>query len=376
MPGDISQHELASELSYFLTDGPPDTDLLAAATANQLDATAVRTHARRILEQQAARANIEAAMIGYFALTTVPSVIINADTIPGFNLTTGVKNSMYREAEEFFKNTLWQGTVGDLVTSRRTWINSQVAPIYGVTVPSNDVDVFSEVMLPADRAGLLTLSPFLSSRSRPVGTSVVGRGLAVNAALVCAENPLFPEDDETVAAAIASQDGWSEKQKADARAETPTCRSCHMQFDAMGVVLENYDSIGRYRTEDLEDRPIDIQWTTSTMPESFYYDQNADSVPDPTVVNSPLTLAQALLRGQPAWGGTNALTRCMAMNFINYALADESQGSARASNGIPPDSCAVRSVTDQFVASADQSFTTLLVEIAASNTLRTRMPGM
>ena len=226
--GAINPHELASELSYFLTDGPPDTELLAAATANQLDPPAIRTHARRILEKQAARDNIEAAMIGYFQLTTVPSVIINADSIPGFNLTTGIKNSMFREAQEFFKNTLWQGTVGDLVTSRRTWINSQVASIYGVTAPSNDVNVFSEVMLPADRAGLLTLSPFLSAKSRPLGTSVVGRGLAVNLALVCAENPLFPEGDTGVEEAIANQVTWDEKRKADFRAGNPVCKGCHM----------------------------------------------------------------------------------------------------------------------------------------------------
>jgi hypothetical protein len=374
--GTISPYELASELSYFLTDGPPDAELLTAAATNQLDPTAIRTHARRILEKQAARANIEAAMIGYFQLTSVPSVIINADTIPGFNLTTGIKNSMYREAEEFFRNTLWQGTVGDLVTSRRTWINSQVAPIYGVTAPSNDVDVFSEVMLPADRAGLLTLSPFLAAKSRPVGTSVVGRGLAVNAALVCAENPLFPEGNTAIEDAISDQADWNEKEKADFRAQDGTCRGCHAQFDAMGLVLENYDSIGRFRTEDPDDNPIDVAWTTSTMPESFAYDQNADGVPDPTTVNSAATLAQELLRNQPAWGGSNALTRCMALNFINYALADESQGSARASGGVPTESCAVRAVTDQFAASADKSFTSLLVEIAASETLRNRKPGM
>jgi hypothetical protein len=373
--GAISPYELASELSYFLTDGPPDAMLLAAATANQLDAAAIRTHASRILATQPARANLEAAMVGYFQLTTVPSVEINADTIPGFDLTTGVRNSMYREGLEFFKNTLWQGTIGDLVTSRRTWINSQVAPIYGVTVPSNDVNVFSEVMLPADRAGLLTLSPFLASKSRPVGTSVVGRGLAVNAALVCSENPLFPDGDKTIEDAIAAQEGWSEKQKADERKNNALCRGCHSQFDAMGLVLENYDSIGRFRDEDPEGNPIDAAWITSTMPDSFAYDQNGDGMVEATQVTGPLSLAQALLRDLPAWG-SNALTRCMALNFINYALMDESQGSARASNGVPTDSCAVRAVTNQFAAASDKSFSSLLVEIAASETLRSRKPGM
>jgi hypothetical protein len=373
--GNITQYELASELSYFLEDGPPDTDLLAAAAANQLDHANVRTHARRILEKPTSRANIEAAMVGYFQLTTVPGLTINPEAIPNFNLTAGVKNSMYREGLEFFKHILWEGTLGDLVTSRRSWVNSQIAPIYGVTAPSNDVNVFSEVMLPGDRAGLLTLTPFLTAKSRPTGTSVVGRGLAVNAALVCAENPLFPEGDMEIEDAIAAQATWDEKRKADTRATTPKCTGCHSQFDAMGLVLENYDAIGRYRMTDPSGLPINLAWTTSKMPESFNYDQNADGALDPVEVNSPLTLAQALLRDIPAWG-SNALTRCMTLNFINYALADESLGSARASNGVPTDSCAVRAVTDQFAAAADKSFSSLLAEIAASDTLRTRKPGM
>jgi hypothetical protein len=66
----------------------------------------------------------------------------------------------------------------------------------------------------------------------------------------------------------------------------------------------------------------------------------------------------------------------MALNFINYALADESQGSARASGGVPTDSCAVRAVTNAFGTASDKSFTTLLAEIAASETLAHRLPGM
>jgi len=377
-PGPIGGYELASELSYFLADGPPDQELLAAAASNQLTKDALRTHARRVLGTDAAKANIEAAMVAYFQLTTVPGVVIDEGTVEGLQVTSGLKNSMLREGEEFLKHILWQGAVGDLVTSRRTWINSQLAPVYGVTSPSTDVNTFTEIMLPEDRSGLLTLSPFLTSKSRPDGTSVVGRGLAVNAALVCSENPPFPEGIAAVVDAIASQTGWTEKQKADFRADPMkgvTCAGCHAQFDAMGLVLENYDAIGKFRTKDKSGNAIDVAWTTSKLPQAFAFDQNGDGVADPAVVSGPANLAQALLRDEPSWG-SNALTRCMALNFINYALADESQGSARSSGGVPTDSCAVRAVTDAFAKSTDKSFSALLAEIAASDTLAHRTPGM
>ncbi len=376
--GPLDSYELASEISYFLTDGPPDEALLADAATGALTGDTIRSHASRLLETEQARANLESALIGYFQLTTVPNIVLDEEAVPGFEVTSGLKNSMYREAQEFIKNILWGGALGELITSRRSWINSQLAPIYGVEVNSRDVDTFTEVMLPEGRSGLLTLSPFLTSKSRPNGTSVVGRGLAVNAALVCSQNPPFPEGNTALAEVIASQEGWTEKQKADFRADPANvaCAGCHAQFDAMGLVLEAFDAIGRPRTEDAEGNVIDAAWTTSALPPAFSYDQDGDSVPDVAVVSSPAQLAEALLRTEPDWG-TNALTRCMAMNFINYALADESQGSARSTAGDhPTNSCAVRAVTDAFEATPDQSFSSLVAEIAASETLSIRSAGM
>jgi hypothetical protein len=372
--GAVTPYELASELSHFLTNGPPDAELLAAAASDELDGAAVRAHARRILEGQSAREHLELVMGSYFQLGVVPSVIIDPGAVPGLDFTQGVRNSMYREAQEFLKNTLWQGSLGDLATSRRTWINSLLAPIYGVTAPSNDVNVFSEVTLPADRAGLLTLSPYLTSRSSASGPSVVHRGLSVGS-LVCFQLPPFPEGEFEHAPPPGSED-WSQKEKSDYRLQDDACRDCHREIDGMGLALENYDAVGRYRTEDPTGRAIDLAWTTGRMPALFDYDQDGDGVPDPTVTNGAVTLAEAMLRDQPERGGSNAFTRCTAMNLINYALTELSQGSAQALKGEPANSCAVRAVTDQFVTDTDKSFTSLLVEIAASDTLRLRRPGM
>ena len=379
--GPLDQYEMASEISYFLTDGPPDDALLAAAAGGQLvvngapNEAEIEMHAARLLGTPGARANLEAAMLAYFQLPALPLLTVDPSIAPGIEVTSGLLSSMVHEAELFMANTLWAGPLNSLITSKRSWVNNQISmPIYGVTAASTDVNVFTEIMLPADRTGLLTLSPFLTSKTRTQGTSVVGRGLAVNAALVCSANPAFPETDPNVAAAIAMQEGWNEKEKADFRADPmrgSACFGCHAQFDAMGLVLENYDAVGRYRTMDLEGNVINADWTTSKLPESFDYDQTvpADGIPDSVVVNSPIQLAEQLIR-------TGALERCMAMNFINFALADESQGSARAAMpDHPTNTCAVTNVTEKF-ATTDKSFAALITEIASSNTLALRTRGM
>jgi hypothetical protein len=233
-----------------------------------------------------------------------------------------------------------------------------------------DADGFGLVELSEDRAGLLTLSTFLLAGARSTGTSPVTRGLAVNGSIVCEVNPVFPEvvnpetgerePDPDVAAAIEELADESELAKAQYRATTDQCAGCHLQFDAFGMVLEPYDAVGRLRSEDLEGRPIDSEWTTTTLPES---------VGGVTVTNARET-AEALV-------ASGALERCLAMNFINFALTEVSQGGANNTEldrAPQTGSCAVERVMERF-AETDRSFASLMREIAASETLAVRSGG-
>jgi hypothetical protein len=371
--GPLTPYELATAISLFLTDRPPDADLLAAAASNQLGTpSAVRAQATRILATPEARENLEYALIRYFNLTNAPTVILNPEATPGLSVTGGLQASIFREGELFLKNLLWSEPLGALLTSRKTWTSAEVATeVYQVAAPTElDTDGFGLVELPPDRSGLLTLSTFLLSGARSTGGSPVTRGLAVNGSIVCEVNPLFPEvvnpetgqleQDPKILAAIESLANMSELEKAQYRATTPTCSGCHLQFDAFGMVLEPYDAIGRYRTEDLDGRSIDASWTTTTLPESV----------GGARVTSAAETAQALV-------ASGALDRCMAMNFINFALTEVSRGGANNTDlGSAPQtgSCAVQGVIDNFAAT-DGSFASLMREIAASDTLALRSKG-
>ena len=158
-----------------------------------------------------------------------------------------------------------------------------------------------------------------------------------------------------MAAAIAGLAGDSELEKAQFRAAAPTCAACHRNFDAFGMVLEPYDAVGRLRTADLEGRPIDASWTTTVLPKSV----------------GGATVTSAAETGR-ALATSGALDRCMAMNFINYALTEVSRGGANntdLSRAPQTGSCAVQGVIDRFAAT-DRSFASLMREIAASDTLR------
>jgi hypothetical protein len=154
--GPLTAYELASQLSYFMTDGPPDEQLLAAAAQNQLSSPdQIAPHVDRLLATPAARTNLQAAMLASLGIGKVLTVVIDPMKVPEFN--AGVAASMFHETELLINNVLWNGKVPELVTTRKGFVNAKLAPLYGVAAPTLvDADGFGPVDLPETRAGILT----------------------------------------------------------------------------------------------------------------------------------------------------------------------------------------------------------------------------
>jgi hypothetical protein len=346
----LTQNELASMLSYFLTDNTPDDQLLAAAEQGALsDEATIAAHVERILKTEEAKVNIEGAMLSYFAYPNLEKQIIQDDAFDG-----DMRRSMYREAELFLSQTLWNGTVNDLLTSKKGYVDAKLAPVYGFEMfPPPGAKLvegsFYEVTLPDNRTGLMTQAGFLANRSRPDHTSVVGRGLLIKAAFLCTETP--PPDDAILG--IIEKLGEtmpdaSEREMAELRAMSPACAECHHTFDPYGLALDRFDVIGRYREVDDHGRPID---PSVTLPDIIGGGE----------ANNVVEVAQRLAE-------SGAFAKCIGQNLINYALADVSAGAANV------DSCAVKRVADKFAAT-DGTFSSLVKVVATSAVLSQRTQG-
>ncbi len=348
--GPLTGTELASLLSYFVTDDLPDQELLDAGAQGKLATPEqIGLQVDRLLKTDAAKKNLHGAMMSYFSYPQLESVKIDDKAF-----TDGVRNSMYHEAELFLQNTLWSGKLTDLLLAKKSVVNASLAQIYGIAQfpPSGvmlDADGFGLVELPATRMGLLTQAGFLATRSRPDKTSVVGRGLLIKNALLCSETPSPPESiaDKIAEISMANADA-SERELADIRAATSPCNTCHSSFDAYGLAVDSYDVIGRYRTMDSQGRPID---TRVTLP-----------------VQVGGGTAQDVLEVAQKIADSGGFAKCMGRNLINYALADVSSGAAEI------DSCAAEHVAQSFAAT-DQSFSSLIKAVATSATFVNRSKG-
>jgi hypothetical protein len=127
-----------------------------------------------------------------------------------------------------------------------TYLNEKLAKFYGI--PGVEGDQFRKVSLVGqNRRGILTQASVLAVTSNPTRTSPVKRGKWILDNLLNTPPPPappgVPELDK------AELNGTLRERIEQHRAD-PACASCHKLMDPLGLALENYDAVGRWRTRD------------------------------------------------------------------------------------------------------------------------------
>jgi hypothetical protein len=217
-----------------------------------------------------------------------------------------LQSNMFEETRLFLNQMLWgpDASLGQVLTSRHSFVNQALADLYGVPFTGTDPTSFVPTELPeGERAGLLTQASFLAGRARSDNTSVVARGLFVRSTLLCLQRP--PPPPEAVLAqvqALLAAD-LTERQRAEFRAMTSPCNGCHTSVDGFGLMLENYDPIGRYRDQ-LGGEPI-------------------DATVDLTALGFPGTYAGAVDFAAAA-AQSSDFSACVARHLAVYATGDDS----------------------------------------------------
>lgn len=292
----LTQHELASRLSYFLWSSMPDDILLEAADRGRLTKPAVLlAQVRRMMLDPKANALVENFGGQWLQIRKLESVRPDQKKFPEFD--EYLRFSMERETQLFFETILREDrSVLDFIDSDYSYLNERLARFYGV--PNVQGPEFRKVLFAADahRGGLLTQASILTVSSYANRTSPVLRGKWVLENLVGAPPPPPPPDvpnlDETKIGTASSMRDQLELHRKNA-----ICASCHARMDPLGFGLENFDAIGVWRDEDGA-FPINA---SGTLPDgrSFIGSQGLKS----------------LLKEQ-----SEAFTECLTRKLLIYAL--------------------------------------------------------
>ncbi|MFO0549941.1 MAG: DUF1592 domain-containing protein [Polyangiaceae bacterium] len=251
--------EMASRLSFLVTDGPPDDALLGAAASGELDDPAVlREHAERLLDDPRARKALVRFFREFMMVRNLDQLDKNAEKFP--QLTTTLGPSMRVEIERMFENVVFEERADfrEIFTTRETYLNEDLARIYGIEgITGAD---FTPVTLPDDgrRGGLLTTPGFLAMNAHQTQTSPTHRGRFIQINLLCNDIPPPPPGvDTTLPEPEPGAPQTTLRQRLDEHRDDPACAGCHMRMDPLGFAFENYDALGVYREVDENGLPID-----------------------------------------------------------------------------------------------------------------------
>jgi len=256
-PHPVSEHELATRLSYFLWSRMPDEDLLSAAERGKLSDPAVyEAQIRRMLADPKARALTQSFAVPWTRLKSFNRARPSTDHFPTF--TRKLRDAMLGEATTFFDKLREDDRpVLDLLDSDYTYVNEELARHYGIDGVKGDKFQRVELKPEHHRGGLLGMAAVLAMGAETSRTSPTLRGKWVLEVLFGTPPPPPP-----ASAGRLKEDGRKDKmpktfrEKITLHAKDPSCAACHSRIDPLGFGLEQYDAIGAWR-ETVGDAAVD-----------------------------------------------------------------------------------------------------------------------
>ncbi len=242
--------EMASRLSYFFWGSMPDATLRMAARAGQLlTADGVLAQATRLLADPRARPVLRYFFDNLLPISGLTDLERDPKLYPDYTAALGAL--MQQETEKLLDYEVFEGggTWSSVLTAPYTFLNGPLAALY--KVPGVTGMAFQKVSLdPAVRLGILTHASVLSGTTHSNHTNPVVRGSFIAGKLLCMKIPL---PDASIADKVKPPDPYSGNTARDrysAHSQDPVCRGCHQFMDPLGFTLENFDAIGRYRSQE------------------------------------------------------------------------------------------------------------------------------
>jgi hypothetical protein len=264
----LTHYEIASELSYMLTDSPPDAELLAAAADEALhDKAVVLAQAERLVETPAAREKVGRFFQQYLKITGLADAAVAKDTalFPAGDYSAAHQADMLKESTEFSRYIVFDddGTLGSLFSSPFSFVTKRLADLYGAKGADSNTELSMVAMPEGERAGVLMQAAFLSVRAKADETDPLHRGLFVFEDMLCQKTSPPPDVDLTMVADLLVSPEANATKKEDFeffQENSPACAGCHSLFVPFGLSLENYDAIGRFRTSE-HSKPLEVAGT-------------------------------------------------------------------------------------------------------------------
>ena len=296
----ISDFELASRLSFFLWSSLPDAELLTLANAGELhEPEALQAQIKRMLADERSRALVDDFAAQWLNLAKLDEI---APDRALFRTASGFLDPrpMFREELALFIDSILRSDqpVTRLLDADYTYLNERLAMHYGI----QDVkgSRFRKVQLTDNsRHGLLGKGAILMLTANPNRTAPVLRGAWILKHILGTPPADPPPNVEAFPENAPGQVAKTVRERLAQHASNPSCYGCHGVMDPLGLALENFDTVGEFRSHD----PV-----TMTAIDA------SGVLPDGTSISGMQDLRQALV------ARSDMFVQTLTENLMIYAL--------------------------------------------------------
>jgi mono/diheme cytochrome c family protein len=315
----IDDYSLASRLSYFLWSSIPDEELMRLASRGELNQeTNLRAQIQRMLDDPKSDALLTGFFAQWLGLRNLNKIDVDENKFPAWS--ERLRDAMIRETELFCRALLREGKISDLLNADYTFVNPRLAEYYGIEFEGQDpaqmyrrrpgkkgnderrLGLYDEenkwirVALPTHRRGIVTQAASLALTSNPTRSSPVKRGRWILETLLGDPPPTAPPNIPSLEQAKAAEQATL-RERLEVHRSNPSCAGCHKLMDPIGLGLENFDAIGRWRDAD-GGQPIASQ----------------GELVDGRTFDGPVELVAILAQRQ------DAIARNLTQRMLTYAL--------------------------------------------------------
>lgn len=350
-PVQLTDYEIASELSFLFTGSLPDEPLWTAVKEGRFKTPEDhKREAARLLKSRdnpSVKAALRAFLHKWLATDRLPKVSKDAAFYPTFN--AAMSTSMSGELDRFFDSVLWSGpseghgSLRELFTTNRSFADPTLGQLYGVPVKGQD---FEAVELdPKLRKGVLSRAGYLAVHAATDSSGPVSRGVFLLHSILCLPPPQPPPNVPPVVPATdpAAKD-LTTRQRFERHVSDSFCAGCHRQIDGVGFGFEQFDGIGAFRTME-NGKPVDSRGTL--------FGPVLDSMEASSGYDGVSELAERI-------AGTRRLSDCYIRQAYRFAMGQ-----------IEPPEDDLRALSPQFT--SDAQLTDVLLALVQSPLFRARL---
>lgn len=295
----LSDFELAARMSYLIWSSMPDQELMDLAYQGKLqDPEVLETQVRRMLTDPKSVRLAESFAGQWLGVNKLlrPDFQLDPERFPEY--TPVVQDLLYWQTIGFFQYVFLESqNLLELLDSDYTILNDALAELYDI--PGDYSEELDVACLPDDRrGGVLGMGGVLTATSLPERTSPVLRGKWVLEQILDMPPPPPPPNVPELEAAKETHEELSLRALLEKHRDDPACSGCHKDMDALGLSLENFDALGRWRDAYRQTIPIDARGELETG-EAF---------------NGPGELRKVLLTKKEAFA------EAFSQNMLSFAL--------------------------------------------------------